>query len=950
MVPRSPFSYDFAMSGTPPAGRLLERVTELAAIGTALESARSGAGSALLVEGPAGIGKTSLLAYARQQAAAAGMTVLTARAAEFESGYAWGVVRQLFQPGRLDGARLAGGDAAALAAPALTMDARPDGEDTFSVLHGLYWLTAGIAQGTPLLLALDDLHWADQPSLRFVVHLARRLEGLAVVLVLTVREPRSGTAQEKALISGLAADPSVTVLRPAALGTAACAEVVRHALGGTPSAAFQQECRDLTGGNPLLLQALAASLAADGFSGRDDDIAHLRQLTPGSVSRGVLLQLGRMPAAALAAAHAVAVLGTAATTARAGQLADLDNDSCTEAIAALMAERLIQGERAIEFVHPLVRSAVYQDLAAPVRQRWHARAARMLDAQGAALEEVTVHLLASAGADDAWVVDKLLAAAADARSRGAPEVAITCLRRALAEPPAARLRTDVLFELGAAELMLGDEATVAHLTEVLDATSAWPRRGEVAQLLAEALLLRGDFAAAAEMLSRAVDEADGEPGRQQLQAALLTLARLDPGAHAAARPMVEHIRDRAGRGESLDPRLHAGLALELAAVAQEREGAVRNARMAIAALPERDWVAGAALSEALAALLHAGFVEEATAAARTRLDLARRHGSAPAAAVVEGLLSIAALCAGEIRQAVAYGLRAVSGTPSIAIEYLYLPFVIHGLIERDELAKARAMLTERGLMGDLWPIWPHTLLRHARGCLHAADGDHAAAAVDLLTAGEQAQACGHVNPAVLAWRSDAALSLLALGRAVDARRLCAEELALATQWGSPRALGIALRAAGLAESGDRGVNLLTEAVSVLRSSSSSPLELARALIDLGAVRRRAGGRTEAREYLREGLDLAHRQGSLRLASRARHELVIAGGRPRRDAVRGRDALTPGEFAVVELAAAGQTNRQIAQALFITQRTVENHLTSSYGKLGIASRGELAAELAGSARA
>jgi DNA-binding CsgD family transcriptional regulator len=932
------------MNGEPPAGWLLERETELRVIGAALESARSGSGSALLVEGPAGIGKTSLMARACAQAAAGGITVLTARAAEFESGYAWGVVRQLFPPGMLGEVWQVAGDAAALAAPALMIETRAAGEDTFSVLHGLYWLTAGIAQRAPLLLAVDDLHWADQPSLRFVMHLARRLEGLQIALMLTVREPRSGTAQDKALISGLAAEASVTVLRPAALGAAACAEVVRSALGVEPSAAFQHACRELTGGNPLLLQALAASLAAEDVRGGDDDVAHLRRLTPESVSRGVLLQLGRMSAAALAAARAVAVLGTAATTARAGQLADLDSDACAEAMAALMAERLIQGEQTIEFVHPLVRSAVYQDLAAPVRQRWHARAARMLDAEGAAPEEVTVHLLASAGTGDGWVVDKLRTAAADARSRGAAEVAILCLRRAVAEPPPADMRTDVLFELGAAELIVGDDAMVTDLTEALETTRTWPRRGEIAQLLGWALALNGQFAPSVDVLSSAVEEATDEPSRQVLQAAMFTVARNDPRARAAIRPMIEQLQARAARGEDLDPRLHATLALELAASAEDREGAVRSARKAVATIPQLDLVAGASL-EALSALLFADCTEEVKAAARTRLDLARRHGSEPAAAAAEGFVGIAAFYAGEISQAIAYGLQAIAGTPSIWIATNYLPFVIRGLIERDELNQAEAMLTERGLMEDLLPIYPHILVRHARACLHAAVGDHPAAVADLLSVGEQAESWGFVNPAVLPWRSDAALSLAALGRLQEARQSCATELDFARNWGSARALGIALRAAGLVEGGDRGLELLTEAVSVLRPSPAL-LELARALVDLGAAQRRAGARTEAREHLREGLDLAHRQGALRIAGRARRELVIAGGKPRRNALRGRDALTPSELGVAELAAAGQTNRQIAQALFITQRTVENHLTSAYGKLGIGSRTELAATLTG----
>jgi len=301
------------------------------------------------------------------------------------------VVRQLFESEtRAGGRQLLAGDAAALAAPALVHGTPPGEDDSFSVLHGLYWLTADIAGRTPLLLAVDDLHWADQPSLRFVAHLARRMEGLSLLLVLAVREPRSGPAPEQALTADLAAGAGVAALRPAALGAAACAELVRRALGSDPSPAFQEACREAARGNPLLLNALLDSLVAEGFRGTDADVPRLRRLAPGSVTRGVLLRLGRMPAAALAAARAVAVLGTAATTARAARLADLDADTCADVIGALMAEQLIEGERDLRFVHPLVRSAVYQDLASPVRQRWHLRAARMLDAEGAALEEVTV--------------------------------------------------------------------------------------------------------------------------------------------------------------------------------------------------------------------------------------------------------------------------------------------------------------------------------------------------------------------------------------------------------------------------------------------------------------------------------------------------------------------------------------------------------------------------------
>jgi DNA-binding CsgD family transcriptional regulator len=154
---------------------------------------------------------------------------------------------------------------------------------------------------------------------------------------------------------------------------------------------------------------------------------------------------------------------------------------------------------------------------------------------------------------------------------------------------------------------------------------------------------------------------------------------------------------------------------------------------------------------------------------------------------------------------------------------------------------------------------------------------------------------------------------------------------------------VALRAAGIAHGGEHGLALLRDAVAVLEPSTA-PLEHARAITDLGSALRRAGHRAEAREHLRKGLHLAHQLGGILVADRARDELTIAGARPRRDALRGRDALTPSELRVAQQAAAGRTNREIAEHLFITLRTVEAHLTSSYQKLDIASRQHLAATL------
>ena len=232
----------------------------------------------------------------------------------------------------------------------------------------------------------------------------------------------------------------------------------------------------------------------------------------------------------------------------------------------------------------------------------------------------------------------------------------------------------------------------------------------------------------------------------------------------------------------------------------------------------------------------------------------------------------------------------------------------------------------------------------ARGRLRLAELRPASALDDLLAAGELFVRLRSPSPTTAPWRSDAALARLALGAQAEARVLAAEEVALAEAFGAPRALGVALRAAGLAEDGKRGIELLRQAVGVLEGSAAR-LEHARAMADLGAALRRAGHRVESREILRPALDLAHRCGALALSERTRTELIAAGGRPRRLVLSGLDSLTPSERRVAQLAAAGLPNREIAQHLFITTRTVEGHLTHAYQKLDITSREQLPATLA-----
>jgi DNA-binding CsgD family transcriptional regulator len=281
-----------------------------------------------------------------------------------------------------------------------------------------------------------------------------------------------------------------------------------------------------------------------------------------------------------------------------------------------------------------------------------------------------------------------------------------------------------------------------------------------------------------------------------------------------------------------------------------------------------------------------------------------------------------------------------------------LAHLVEILIDRDTLDDAQAELAKLEPPAASHSIMAVTYLM-ARGQLRAAQSRAQDALADFLACGQRCDLLG-IALAVYHWRSGAALAYASLGHAEQARRLANEEVAIARAFGRPRTLGVALRCAGVAESllsreasdsGDGGLARLEEAVMVLEGSQA-PVELARGLTDYGAALRRSGRRTEARAQLERGLDLAHRWGARRIAGQARSELLAAGAKPRRDAITGRDALTAGELRVARLAADGRSNREVAQALFITTKTAWAHLSRVYRKLGITRRDQLAQALVG----
>ena len=265
------------MPGQPLNTGLLERIDELARIDAALADACAGRGRFVVLEGPAGIGKTAVLAAVRESAAARGMRVLRARGTELEREFAFGVVRQLFEPPLAHASELERGEllhatagtAAAIlelpgAAPAPDDPASLRPDVSFAVLHGLYWLCANLAAAGPVCLVIDDAHWADGPSLRYLAFLLTRLEELDVALVLATRPQEARTDTE--LLAALAGDSGADLIRLSPLSRAAVAELVEATLVGVPDPLFVDTCLRETGGSPFLLRVLVDALREGGVS------------------------------------------------------------------------------------------------------------------------------------------------------------------------------------------------------------------------------------------------------------------------------------------------------------------------------------------------------------------------------------------------------------------------------------------------------------------------------------------------------------------------------------------------------------------------------------------------------------------------------------------------------------------------------------------------------------
>ena len=935
---------------------LLERDAELAALDAALEAAVGGRGSVVAVEGPPGIGKSRLVNACIDLARARGMYTISVRATELERSYPYGVVRQTadsVQLGKSDEDRAAlFTGAARLALPILEpgSDEKPDNPELmYQRLHGLYWLIANLARQQPLLISIDDAQWADEASMAAERFLTLRIGDLPMVLLLAARPAEVG--QLAVPLAEILADPATVSIRPGPLSTDGAGRRI-EALLGSGDADFAAACHHATGGNPFLLEQLVSEIRAEGIEPTASNAERVASLGPDTVRASVLLRLERLPSAGGPVARALAVLGEHDVTVRdVAALAGVPEDAAADALVELERAGLVTGHPRLRFTHPILRAAIEDDMPAVERSRAHEQAAKMLADRDADPVGVAAHLLVCDPGQGAWARATLRRAARRAEALGDPSTSVRYLERAVAERPEPDELGEILFELGLAAAHAGDPGAAEYLERATEAGG--PTRLRAQHWTAVLHLVAGRASRAADVLEAALADVHEEDEAAKPLLETLVAAGLESATvRRRLGDLFSHLREPRGAPQTDFERFalitHAFLAvveqsdaaratdLVHRALAVEEHGYYESVMRASVGRPmgafiltllerfdesreildglvraARDYgdrsAAGVFLAERAWTRYRAGNAEGAEADASEALRIAREatraRGHAPIAA------SVAVLAGMERERPFAELEAIVAGLP---------PAGDPDTIVQDDFALARAWLT-------------------------LAQGD-AQGAADAALELDRADSWGCSSPTLLPWRSVASVALAQLGDEERALALAQEELRLAQELGAPRAVAIAQRAVALAGPQEDRQAGLEAAVATLENGGAQ-LELARVTCELGAELRRKGERSAAREVLRRGHALAVECGSTRLANRARDELSRSGARLIREPVSGVEALTPSEVRVAELAAEGLTNREVAQALFVSEKTVETHLGRVYRKLDIKSRHALPGALA-----
>jgi DNA-binding CsgD family transcriptional regulator len=903
------------------SGEVVARGEELSALDAVLDRAAAGS-AALVLEGEAGIGKSTLWRAGVDAARARGMCVLLSQPAEVERGLAHAGLGDLFE------------NALESVLPALSAPRRRALEVALLVedaVHGSDRRTLGVAirsaldvltAQAPVVLAVDDLQWLDPSSASVLAFALRRMREQPILLLLARRLGEGAEASE--LERAIEGD-RVERLSIGPLSLGATHRLLQARLGRTFSRPTLLRVHEVSGGNPFYALEFARVLSAD-----VDPMEPLH--VPATLEGLVRARLDGLPPATRQCLLLASALGrpSAALIADVG----VTEDVLEPAFAGHVIER---ADGTIRFTHPLLASVVYQGVSADERRRVHGLVAQIVDDPIVRAR----HLALSTERPDTEIAAALEDATALASNRGASIAAAELGEHALRLTPSDARDDRHRRAIGAtrAHLEAGEGRRARTIAvDLVASTRAGPSRAEALLLLAELESLDRSVA----LLHEALVEAAARPAlRAVIHRRLAEHGRMTKGREWAQ----EHARASLDLAESLDDdALRAGALSVLAALRFEM-GDPEAPRLA-----ERAYEAAAVvadeelLKDAGMELAYMLMWSTETGRARTMLESLHREWSERdelRSAEALWCLSWVELRAGRWSLAAEYAERSREVGAQYDMEWPPNFFLIALVAaHRGEFERARDATERGGALADRQGALLAGLVA-VPGLVDFWSGDAPAAAESFAAAEQTANARGWREPNMRWWRADYIEALLELGRMDDAVSLLDVWEADAARVGREWVLAQVTRCRGLLAAAKADVeqaqSVLEEAVGK-HEAVGDPFGRARALLALGLVRRRARQKRAARDAIEAALAEFAELGAVSWAARARAELGRVGGRTRIE------GLTPAERRVADLVAGGQTNREVAATLFLGERTVASHLTHIYAKLGVRSRTELARRL------
>ncbi|MCX5448319.1 helix-turn-helix transcriptional regulator [Streptomyces nigrescens] len=944
---------------------LVGRERELAAMDAVAADVLSGGPRVVQLEGSAGIGKSALLSTWWDRNAQ--FRVLRARCHPLEREFAFGAVRQLFKPllaavSDTDRARLLEGSAAATLRAlddAAVPDPPPEAANvTAATLRELDALVSRLSRRQPLLLAVDALQWIDQPSLRWLVHFVGRADSdsLPVLIAVTTRSAEGRRLDPLCAELVRPANCHTLVVEP--LDVDGVGQLVRTLWGAEePDETFCAACHAATGGHPLFVRALLHQAQRSGVKPTTEFRDRIPTVTLSTLGGEISHRLCQASDEVVALARALAFLGDRKPPELLAAYCGTGRAVVQSAAEELRSLGLLRADGNPRFTHPVVRDTVLATLSPEELGVGHARAAQVSCLSGRPDEEVAAHLLAAGPVHGSWVLPALRRAATEALRRGAPETAVTYLRSALHQPLDESERARVLLELGTAASHYDAALAISCVTGALEGLTDEAARSDALGVLAYSLLLsrgsRTDLSSVDRKIAALSERPTPGTGAADRELALRM---------SALRSWMEFERPSVtGPAPTPSPGADDDLADRTAGERQllaiRAFHALRAALPApyVAALIERASVNLPAFSHDLFPLHYFVaqtllYLDELDTADRLNRHLTREISGRGMELLVSSLTvyrAVLALRRGNIAEALGAAQDAADhASPTGRLPYALTVDTIRidALLAQGRVEAAERIAATHAVAGQTEVAWERPRFLMSLAALRIAQGELRTGLSLLRESGHHCEALGTVSPAMSPWRSRAVAVHLALGDPGAARALAEQELDLARRCRIPRALGVALRATGTVTDGLRGLDMLAEAVTVLRTTPAR-LELARACHDFGVALLRRDDKRGARGALRDGLDLAVGCGATALAARLEERLHLAGGRVARSGSQGIRGLTAGEERVCTLAAQGFSNKQIAELLVVSLRTVETHLTGAYRKLGITGRPQLAAAMA-----